>query len=92
MVHIKILPDNQEVAELYENHSTYHEGDSGLDLFCPETITINPGETVKINLQINCEALHDTIENTNVSYYLYRCLLLRKSKFFYFISILTISI
>ena len=33
------------------------KGDSGLDLFCPETITINPGETVCIDLKINCEAL-----------------------------------
>ena len=63
--------DNTDLTNLYSNHQHYNPGDSGLDLFCPETITINPGETVKINLQINCEALHDTIENTNVSYYLY---------------------
>ena len=63
--------ENQDLTNLYNNHQHYNPGDSGLDLFCPETITINPGETVKINLQINCEALHDTIENTNVSYYLY---------------------
>ena len=63
--------ENQDLINLYSNHQHYNPGDSGLDLFCPETITINPGETVKINLQINCEALHDTIENTNVSYYLY---------------------
>ena len=44
---------------------------SGIDLFTPETITVQPGETVKINLQIKCEALHDTDENRNVSYYLY---------------------
>ena len=63
--------ENPDLTNLYSNHQHYNPGDSGLDLFCPETITINPGETVKINLQINCEALHDTIENTNVSYYLY---------------------
>ena len=63
--------ENTDLTNLYSNHQHYNPGDSGLDLFCPETITINPGETVKINLQINCEALHDTIENTNVSYYLY---------------------
>ena len=63
--------ENTDLTNLYINHQHYNPGDSGLDLFCPETITINPGETVKINLQINCEALHDTIENTNVSYYLY---------------------
>lgn len=63
--------ENTDLTNLYSNHQHYNPGDSGLDLFCPETITINPGETVKINLQINCEALHDNIENTNVSYYLY---------------------
>ena len=63
--------ENTDLTNLYSNHQHYNPGDSGLDLFCPETVTINPGETVKINLQINCEALHDTIENTNVSYYLY---------------------
>ena len=63
--------ENTYLTNLYSNHQHYNPGDSGLDLFCPETVTINPGETVKINLQINCEALHDTIENTNVSYYLY---------------------
>ena len=64
MVHIRILPDNQDVAELYENHSTYHEGDSGLDLFCPVNILIKAGETVKIDLQIKCEALKN---NRNIS-------------------------
>ena len=66
-----IKPDNDFTKAIYSNHQHYNPGDSGLDLFCPETITIRPGETVKINLQIKCEALHDTIENTNVSYYLY---------------------
>jgi dUTP pyrophosphatase len=62
--------ENTDLTNLYSNHQHYNPGDSGLDLFCPETITINPGETVKINLQINCEALNN--ENTNnVSYYLY---------------------
>ena len=63
-----IKTNNQELTELYNNHQYYNPGDSGLDLFCPDTITINPGETIKINLQINCEALS---ESGNVSYYLY---------------------
>ena len=66
-----IKTENDTLKTMYTNNQFHNPGDSGLDLFCPETITINPGETVKINLQINCEALHDTIENTNVSYYLY---------------------
>lgn len=62
--------ENNNLSELYNNHQHYNPGDSGLDLFCPETITINPGETVKINLQINCEAFNSDNTN-NVSYYLY---------------------
>ena len=66
-----IKPEDDFTKAIYANHQHYNPGDSGIDLFSPETITVKPGETVKINLQIKCEALHDTIENTNVSYYLY---------------------
>ena len=65
-----IKTENPVLITVYSNHQHYNPGDSGLDLFCPETITINPGETVKINLQIKCEALSDDRQR-NVSYYLY---------------------
>jgi len=65
-----IKTENPVLTTVYNNHQHYNPGDSGLDLFCPETITINPGETVKINLQIKCEALSND-EQRNVSYYLY---------------------
>ena len=65
-----IKTENPVLITVYNNHQHYNPGDSGLDLFCPETITINPGETVKINLQIKCEALSDDRQR-NVSYYLY---------------------
>ena len=63
-----IKTENDTLKTMYTNNQFYNPGDSGLDLFCPETITIQPGETHKINLQINCEALS---EGGNVSYYLY---------------------
>jgi len=70
-----IKTDNPILQNMYTMHEHYNPGDSGLDLFCPETITIQPGETCKINLRIKCEALSDTVvdydSNTNVSYYLY---------------------
>ena len=66
-----IQTDNEYLKSLYTNHQHYNPGDSGLDLFCPEDIIIGPGETMKIDLQIQCEALHDNIENNNVSYYSY---------------------
>ena len=71
MVHIKILPDNQEVHSLYENHSTYHEGDSGLDLFFPDEVNIGPKETKLINLKIKCEAWKNAATSETYSYYLY---------------------
>ena len=54
---IKILNDN--VKNMYLNHGNYHEGDIGLDLFCPEQITIKPKESIKIKLGIACQ----TVEN-----------------------------
>ena len=63
-----IKTENDILKTMYTNNQFYNPGDSGLDLFCPETVTIQPGETFKINLQINCEALS---ESDNVSYYLY---------------------
>ena len=63
-----IKTENDTLKAMYNNNQFYNPGDSGLDLFCPETVTIQPGDTYKINLQINCEALS---ESGNVSYYLY---------------------
>ena len=63
-----IKTENPVLITVYSNHQHYNPGDSGLDLFCPETITIQPGETIKINLQIKCEAIEG---DSNLSYYLY---------------------
>ena len=66
-----IKPTDDYVKTLYNNHEHYNEGDSGLGLFCPEEIVIEPGTTRKIDLQIQCEALSDLDGDKNVSYYLY---------------------
>ena len=50
------------------DHEHYHDGDSGIDLYCPETITVMPGTLHKIDMKIQCEMISN--EN-NVSYYLY---------------------
>ena len=70
---LKIKPQNDNMKIMYSEHSTFNEGDSGLDLFCPETITINPGKTICIDLQIQCEAFGGLMgDNTNnISYYMY---------------------
>lgn len=42
--HFKIAPSNINwasfVHDYYDNHGTYHEGDAGIDLFCPETVEV----------------------------------------------------
>ena len=68
-MHLLIKTENVELQEKYIHHTNYHEGDSGLDLFCPNDILVKSGETVKIDLEIRCEALKDN--RNNVSYYLY---------------------
>lgn len=70
-MHLKIKPENQVVYELYSNHSTYHAGDSGLDLFFPEDINLGPHETKIINLMIKCEAWKNEKNPESYSYYLY---------------------
>ncbi len=70
-MHLNILPENIQVESLYTNHTTYHEGDSGLDLFFPQDENIGPGETKLISLGIQCEAFFDKNKDRNVSYYLY---------------------
>jgi len=70
-MHLKILPDNDTAKQYYETHSTYHEGDSGLDLFFTESVTISAHETKLINLHIKCEAIDETNNDISQSYYLY---------------------
>lgn len=39
----------------YKNHSTFHEGDSGLDLFIINDVVIPPQETILVDLGIQCQ-------------------------------------
>ena len=50
-----IKPDNNEVKEMYSTHSTYHSGDSGLDLFIVCDKIIPAGETMLVDLGISCQ-------------------------------------
>ena len=60
-MHLLIKPENEEVKQFYLNHSTYHEGDAGLDLFIPESVTIkNNSISNLVDLKISIEALDDT--------------------------------
>lgn len=58
-----------EAKELYKNHSTYHQGDSGLDLFIIADEVIPAGETRLVDLGISCQLKGFGIFQSNVSYY-----------------------
>lgn len=54
---LKIKPSSIEIKEMYNNHGTYHKGDSGLDLFVPDKITVKANSIgYPINMKISCEA------------------------------------
>lgn len=52
---ILIKPFSLEVKQMYENHSHFHDGDAGLDLFVIHEQTIEAGESTFLHLQIACE-------------------------------------
>ena len=67
---IKTTPNSYSY---YEEHSTFHTGDAGLDLFVVEDYTIKAGEVAFISFQIQCQMV-ETNEigvSKDVSYYLY---------------------
>ena len=66
-MNLLLMPD-VSVLPLYIDHEHYHDEDSGIDLYCPETVTIMPGTLHKIDMKIQCEMISN---EKNVSYYLY---------------------
>ena len=62
---LRIKAFNDRAKELYENHSHFHAGDAGLDLFVVEDQTIPARSTHPIPLLIACENLD------NKAYYLF---------------------
>ena len=64
---IKILDDDSNLYPFYNDWDPKHDGDSGLDLYCPEKIIIKSGETHLIKMGIACEM---TDEYLPISYML----------------------
>ena len=71
-------PLNDNVKAFYHDDATYsafrrreNRGDAGLDLYCPEEITIDPKDTKRIDFQIQCEGISDSDSYRNVCYYLH---------------------
>ncbi len=50
-----IKPFSLEVKKMYEEHSHFHDGDAGLDIFVIHELSIQAGESSFIHLQISCE-------------------------------------
>lgn len=67
-----IKPVTDAAKQFYKDHMIYHEGDSGLDLYVPEDTIVEVGETILLNLQIQCEMIRKDPNgnNENVSYFL----------------------
>jgi len=70
-MYLFIKPVNDDVRKFYITHSHFHEGDCGLDLYCPDDILIKAHSTVKIDMKIQCEAFKNKNSDTNISYYMY---------------------
>lgn len=64
-MNLNVFPQNETTLSLYSDHAHYHVGDSGLDLFMPEDVLFQPGETKIVDLQIKCSA---TVDGSPVSY------------------------
>ncbi|GIX66054.1 deoxyuridine 5'-triphosphate nucleotidohydrolase, putative [Babesia caballi] len=63
MMHIKLLPLDENVAAMYADHKTFYPGDCGLDIFCPETVTVAPRTTASVALGIKVAAYRKRDEN-----------------------------
>jgi len=66
---LKIKCNSDEIKSFYLNHTSFHKGDSGFDLYVPEDHIIKSGElSHKINFQISCEAFYSSDKNENISF------------------------
>lgn len=51
---LKVVDESDN--DLYEQHDTYHKGDAGLDLFVVKDQVILPGETVLVDMGVQCQS------------------------------------
>lgn len=64
MYTLKIQPLNAVMLGMYENHGHYHEGDAGIDLFMPTNLSLMPGQTEILSLEIKAEMVDEDEKNT----------------------------
>ena len=68
MLTLKLYTNNKTLRSLYEQRCNY-ENDAGVDLYIPETVTIDAFQTKCIDLEIKCK-LEDE-NGTELGYFLY---------------------
>ena len=83
MLNIKIASSDPNVIKHYENFTSHHKGDSGIDLYTPEDVyytrELNRPSTIDFGIQ--CEMIN--IKNNELtSYYLYPRSSICKTSFF----------
>lgn len=64
-MNLQLYPQNETTVALYTDHAHYHAGDCGLDLFFPEDVLFQPGETKIVDLQVKAAA---TVDGYPISY------------------------
>ena len=64
-----IEPLNEEIREMYLNHSSFHDGDCGIDLFIPNDKIAYKDGVVFFGHQIKCKMIDPS--GKDCSYYLY---------------------
>ena len=68
-MHLKVLPVNEKAAELYSSHSTFHDGDSGIDLFVVEDQLVKANSTSFLKLGFKAAAYDE--DGKNISWLMF---------------------
>ena len=66
---LEILAKNDEVRQYYVQRANM-PGDAGVDLYCPEDVTIEGGKVAFVDLGIKCRMVDD-VNQQEVSYLMY---------------------
>ena len=72
-VKLTVSSRDEDVVGKYANHTHFHEGDAGIDLFANESYAIEYGEKVVVDFGIQCEMVEKNTarDGENVGYFLY---------------------
>lgn len=62
---LKLLPMNETVSEYFSKHSTFHDGDSGLDLFVVEDQVVKAFSTSFLKLGFKAAAVDENGNNVS---------------------------